>query len=463
MADSDAATSPAKLRAFEALVASVRLFGSRPAVSLALGAAVALSLLSACCGLGLLTTPWFVCELFGVQLAACTRRAPVRGPAFLRASWLLFWAVTMLGAVFTISLLAAGSPSATTSPRGIDAVLRSGSGPALLGTALAWLLMTPLLYAPLIALDQQASVELALVESARFVVRAGLRASARVSLLMYVVQHLPVALLALLVSLDPAQSALWLLGAAPLACVSIPLGQGMLVSAYVRVSARAAEAPAAPAPLMAAPARRWVRVWGVLIGLPIVALVLLQLSLTRPSRIALGAAPPGEQLIALEPEQRAATIELPPPASALTLRATQHEVSVAASDGGGVGELPLSVADPIRRVRVVRVRDAFAIELLQGERTYLTLIDRTGVRLDDGLGARLRDRSQPWQWLYLGVTLLLTVALSIPVLYDLGRIQHSVPPGAAQARAVRRARRWALLLAPLGLGCLAMAVMALIA
>ncbi|HET8932492.1 MAG TPA: hypothetical protein VFN67_03585, partial [Polyangiales bacterium] len=174
------------------------------------------------------------------------------------------------------------------------------------------------------------------------------------------------------------------------------------------------------------------------------------------------------------------------PASALSLQISASRVSVAASDGGGVGELPLSAAAPIQRVRVVRVRDTFAIELLQAGQLYLTLIDRAGVRLDDDLPARLRDRSRPWQWLYLLWTLLFTVLLSVPVLADLAAAGEPwMPPAAAGAvhsksgsregflglgrggvsaeQALRRARLLALLLLPWGLGCLTMALYALFA
>jgi hypothetical protein len=155
-------------------------------------------------------------------------------------------------------------------------------------------------------------------------------------------------------------------------------------------------------------------------------------------------------------------------------------VGVVASDGGGVGELPLSAAGPIERVRVLRVRDTFAIELQQAGHTYLTRIDRAGVRLDDDFPARLRDRSRPWQWLYLLWTLLFTLLSSVPVLSELaeaGRAGSPLPAAAdsaleppltaasktptAQARAERRAGLLALLLLPWGVGCLLMALYAL--
>jgi hypothetical protein len=128
--------------------------------------------------------------------------------------------------------------------------------------------------------------------------------------------------------------------------------------------------------------------------------------------------------------------------------------------------LPLSAAAPIERVRVVRVRDTFAIELLlQGGQSYLTQVDRAGVRQDDDLPARLRDRSRPWQWLFLLWTLILTVLSSVPVLANLAAAgRECLPLKAANvqlAHAHRRARKLALLLLPWGVGCLTMALYSL--
>jgi len=192
-------------------------------------------------------------------------------------------------------------------------------------------------------------------------------------------------------------------------------------------------------------------VWSVLIVLPILSLVLLELGLSRPARIAPTAPediPDGELVHTVVPGEHAQTLELP--ATALRVQVSRSEVSVRASDGGGVGDLPLAASGPIARVRVVRVRDSFAIELTQGDRAYLTRIDRAGVRLDDDLPARLRDRSRPWQWLFLLCTLLFTVVSSVPVLAELA--------AGTQPSAAKRARLVALALLPWGVGSLTMAL-----
>jgi hypothetical protein len=314
------------------------------------------------------------------------------------------------------------------------------------------------------------------------------------------VQASPLIAAALLARItDAGQAQLFVLFAAPLLCASVPLGQGMIVWAYVQLreqSARASIAPPPPgparvsSPLMAAvpahlpalgpevratrPAERCVRAWSALLVLPIVSLLLLELSLWRPSRVPAGEAPRGEQaeLVArLTPEgSHLARVQLPN--TALEVMASQEHVRVVASDGGGVGELPLSDSHAIDEVRVVRVRDTFAIELQQGSRTYTTTVDRGGVRLDDDLRARLADRVSPLQLLVFLCSLLATALSSVPVLYALGRAQHEHRQPLDErpsreilarddTRSLRDARVVALLLLPLSLTCLGMAVLAL--
>jgi|GEM_PF-2666052 len=474
----EAAAEAVSPRVWAALCASFRMLRERPWTSFLLGAAVSFSLISVCCVLGFATTPFFICELLALQLRASGVQPLERAPAFTRAGGLMLAGMIMIGSVLVISLLAGTSVSSPT------ALSPSGVAAALLGSAASWLLLTPLLYAPIMLLEHAVSPELALAHSAHTVLRAGLPANARLAFAVFCVQHAPFALAAWLVSIDDGRAALWVLCVLPLVCVSVPLGQGMLVSAYVQAAERSAPPTALPATF-----RRWIRVWSLLIVLPIVSLVLLELGLSRPARVAQIAPehiPAGEVVHIVVPGELPQSLELP--ASALSLQVSTKEVSVTASDGGGVGELPLTAAAPIARVRVVRVRDSFAIELTQGERTYLTRIDRAGVRLDDDLPARLRDRSRPWQWLFLLCTLLFTVVSSAPVLAELAAgaqpaissstsasdsrrssaARVSVPSAAvggamsavspSPEKALRRARLVALLLLPWGVGSLVMAL-----
>jgi hypothetical protein len=100
----------------------------------------------------------------------------------------------------------------------------------------------------------------------------------------------------------------------------------------------------------------------------------------------------------------------------------------------------------------VRVRDAFAIELGAGEASYVTWIDRAGVRLDDDLSARLEDRLPPWGLALLALAMLATALGMMPAVARL----RTDAPGAA-----RRLALVVLLLLPLHLTALALGLGAL--
>lgn len=462
-----------------ALHASLRMLRARKLVSLALGAAVVLSLLSVCCGVGLFTTPWFMCELFAVQLALCTGQDVRRAASFFPAGLILLGAVLMVSAVAAISLLGA-STSLGAEPLPLDSlsnVLRSGGVAALLCSVVALLVVVPLLYAPLFLIEQRTSFDVALTESVRLMVARGVFSSVRLSLSAHLVQASPLILGGLAARLiDPGLSPWFALCAMPLLCVSVPLGQGMIVADYVqqreRVSRPEGLPPCAADPELPRSARLCARSWTLLIALPITSLLLLELSLWRPSHIPAGSAPQGQPVATLTPrDARMQRVLLPD--TALEVAASTREVRVAASDGGGAGTLPLRATGAIERVRVLRVRDAFAIELEQGGRSYVTAIDRAGVRLDDDLRARLMDRVTPLQLALFLCTLLVTGLASVPVLYALGRVQRGYRLADAERasrellsrehdRSLRRARNLAILLLPLGLACLTMSLFALL-
>jgi hypothetical protein len=308
----------------------------------------------------------------------------------------------------------------------------------------------------------------------RLVVTRGVFANLALSLIAHAVQVMPLLLatgLALLI--DRSSLSLFALAATPLLCASVPLGQGMIVWTYTQVREAPDPQPAAAesdATVLAALriTGRHARGWTVLIALPIVSLVVIGLSLVRPSRVPAGKAPAGELLAELVPRGvHAARVVLPD--TALEISATRYQLTVAASDGGGAGRLPLTAAAPIERVRVVRVRDAYAIELLQGGASYVAWVDRAGVRLDDELRVRLLDRASPLLLLVVLCALFATGVVSVPVLNDLGRVQRGYRmlrprrPSADvlaldHARSVRRARLWAALLLPLSMLSVAIAL-----
>jgi hypothetical protein len=435
-----------------------------------------LSLLSVCCGIGLFTTPWFLCELFALQLALCTGRPIERGLSFIPAGLVMLAAVLLVSAVAWITLLGTGNELSNPAPRvvSITTLMRSGGFYAITSSAFALLAIAPLLYAPLILIEQQRPFDAALLESVRLVVTRGVFANLVLTLTAHAVQLLPLlSATALALLLEPSQLSLFALCAAPLLCASVPLGQGMIVWTYTQLR----EAPV-PEPLPAeqdavvlaalrstgAHARGWM----LLIALPILSLLVIGLSLVRPSRVPAGKAPPGELVAVLTP-QGANSARAVLPETALEIRATRYSLEVVASDGGGAGRLPLRAATPIDSVRVVRVRDAFALELSQAGESYVTWVDRAGVRLDDELRVRLLDRVSPLQLLVVLCALFATGMVTVPVLNDLGRVQRGYRMPRAKrpsadvlaldlARSLRRARLWAALLVPLSACSVAIAL-----
>ncbi len=84
-----------------------------PVVSPALGGAVVLSLASVLFGIGVLVTPWFVCEMFALQLAMLTGRPSERSVAWVRAGLLALCMVGLVGAATWLAALAIGPDVST--------------------------------------------------------------------------------------------------------------------------------------------------------------------------------------------------------------------------------------------------------------------------------------------------------------------------------------------------------------
>src|SRR3954468_10386202 len=129
-------------RIWPALQASASLLRARPVVTLALGAAVVLSLLSVCCGVGLFTTPWFMCELFALQLFEHSGRAAPRQLSLLCARLVLLGAVLLVSSVAWLTLLGSSPELAAEIPRAssVSALMKSGGFFAALGSVVAVLL-----------------------------------------------------------------------------------------------------------------------------------------------------------------------------------------------------------------------------------------------------------------------------------------------------------------------------------
>lgn len=446
---------------------AVRLLAVHPVACLALGAGITLSLLSVCCGIGVVMAPWLACELLAVQLGAQLREPIARSRSWLSAGLVLLGAVVLVASVGWLTLLGLG-----TQPLGLAETTSFGtrlpwvelqSGGALLsaGSAVVSLVFVlPFLYTPHILLRTRATLGASVLESARLVARAP-------------VQHVVLSLAANAAQVSPvvaaAAIATWLeggdrgpvfmLASLPLLSLSVPFGQAMIVAAYGQQAHRLARLGRDR--LAGRPPWSVVVLWGAIVGAPILAFGLVGASLVRPSRIAERTLPASVELLAtIERVQRPERLVLE--GTALELAIAPERASVRASDGGGAGRLRLRDAAPIESVRVGRERDRFGIELTQGGRHFTTWIDRAGVRLDDDLQSRLFDRVPEWAVIAMLLGLLLTAACLLPVMSMLGELRraYAEQPGSRptprellqlRAQSVRRATLTGLVLSPLGL------------
>jgi hypothetical protein len=482
-----AAAENSELALGPAFVASLALLRKRPVVLPALGAAIVFSLSSICCGIGLFTTPWFICELFATQLALCTGQPALHSRSWIPAGLILLGAVLLVMGTSSLTLLGASPelPPDGAQLSGIGTLMRSGSFYAAISSTLSLLFIVPVLYAPLVLIDRRAGFEEALLESVRIVVRRGVFASLTLSLAANLVQFSPL--------LFASAWALWgtrsglpqaILIAAPLLCITVPLGQGMIIWVYTHFRAQSqADEPSGPVRTVASPhtprteaalqtISRWVRIWTVVVTLPIAAVLGVGLSLLRPSALSPGPGPAGGELVAdLVPKsdqvKRAALDN-----TSLELSVRPERLSIAAADGGGTGELSLHDPAPITHVRVVRVRNAFAVEVSQGDVMSSTWIDRAGVRLDDDLRARLMDRVSARELAFVLLFPFIAALWTVPVLNRLGRVQLAVRKfgdrrpsddvlDLALRRSVRSTQIFVALILPLDAVALALAVRAL--
>jgi hypothetical protein len=453
------------------LAESLALLRAHPFTSCALGIALVISVCGLCCGLGFVTVPWFGCELYAFQVHAATGERPPRTRSWLSAS------VFVLGG--TLIVMSAGWLSTI----GLDVRMEDASiAPAAdvadarhalvsaVGGLLALLFIMPFTYAPRILVDRGGTLGAAVLESVRFFVRHGFVRHVGLALLAHLVQTAPVSLAALLALTLADESAvpLALLAGLPFMIVTVPLGQGIVTAAWIArrdmlVDARAVtergRAPRALAALL------------VLVLLaPPVTLAMLVGSVARPSRVHEGHAPHGEVVADLD--LSAGPTDAPIPSTALSIEASADGVSIVASDGGGVGALPLNERGAVQRVRAVRVRDAYAVEITTANAgaPLLTWVDRAGVRLDDDLRARLGDRVPLWGRLALAAVLLFTPFLVMAAFVSLAelralstRVESEDTLASARRRALTLAGSVALLLAPLAALSVAAGVLALLA
>jgi hypothetical protein len=143
----------------------------------------------------------------------------------------------------------------------------------------------PFLYAPLILVEGRGGVGASVLESARLVAREGALPHFALSLTANAVQVAPLLIAVLSASwFSQSDSApLWALLSLPLLALSVPLGQGMLVAAYVERRAELADLRRTR--LAGRPPRGLIAAWLMITAAPLLSFSMLGASCVRPSRV----------------------------------------------------------------------------------------------------------------------------------------------------------------------------------
>jgi len=452
------------------LARSWRVFSTHPFVSASLGGAVVFSFASTLFGIGALVTPWFVCEIFGLQLAILTGRGPERGRSWLGAGVFVLGMVGVVVAATWIATLAIG-PDVSTADSAAgplpwpETIRRLGLITTV--TALAVGFIAPFQYAPLVLIQRGGTMGAAALESAWLVRRGGLLRHWLLAFLAHLLPLVPALVAAVVVArtFERAATPLGVLLGLPLMTVSIPLGQGLLSVAYVRRAEELAEP-------------RWTRREGkpsralvaALIGLvlaPMVSVGLLAFGALREAPASPGRARDGH--LVLDREIEAHPHELHVPDATLTLLVDDRELVVQASDGALTRiEGPWSSA--IDRVRVRRRGNRYLVEA-HANGWWRAEVDRAAIRTDDSIAARLERRLPGWGIPAIGLAFALSALLLVRALGPLGEVRRLYgapvtdrPPieelRELRGRAMRLAWIIALLLSPPTIAALIAGLMA---
>lgn len=446
------------LRASLVTRGSLRLVRAHPIVSLAIGAAVVLSLLAVPTGLGALFAPWFVCELFAVQLAILGESPQPRGRGWASAALVVLLTVVVIAIAGWIAALGFG-PDYQTADRSLAPLpwpeaLRRGL--LVAGTlALAVAAGTPFLYAPLVLLDRGGRLGGACLESAALVRRGGALRHYALAFFAYLLSLSP-ALVAMIVvarTVERAATPLGALVALPFLPASIPLGLGLVTSAYL---AQRDALPEAHLVRTGGPLPRLLVTFLSIVSLaPLVGLLLMAIAGLVPSDPPRGTLDPSARVVVDVPARARVDV----PASTLEIAIDGPRAAVYAGDGDGVGALPDVFRSPIDHVRVGQHGDDFTVELTPRDGgARIVRLDRAGLRVDDSVEARLRSRSPD--------PILIGFIVSFAVC-AIGSLAYLGPLGEARARkrartvAMRRAAITALAVLPFSLAALAAGAIAL--
>jgi hypothetical protein len=315
-------------------------------------------------------------------------------------------------------------------------------------------------HAPAILVERGGGPIAALMESARIVTESGTLRTWATSVVAHGIQLAPIVIGVALAAGSGSLSSLlwWVLILGPLSVLCLVVGQGMVVSAYLAL--RHEVTPPESVPRAAAPSRLGTLVWSALLIAVITGPLCVAGALSRPSKAGAGRLPeharpvlridavPGERLTRYIPD------------TALSVDVRSDAVRVRASDGGGVGKIPVPNAR-IARVRVARMPTSEAASLdsrgalvhaievqVAGGRSFVTFVDDAGVRLDDSATRRLSTMLPLWAYLALSACLGWTAIWIVRALPPQARLRRRLSDpqrvAAEDEASMRRAfrRRW---------------------
>lgn len=413
---------------------SLSIFRKSPWLFVAVGAAVVISLCAVCGGIGLLIAPWFVCELFALQLEAHGREVRPRGPSWVLACIVVLGMVVVVASAGWLAALGFGpdmtSADYASAPLPWPEALRRVA--LIAGAmALAVTFTAPFLHAPLVLLDRGGRLGGALLESAGLMRQAGTLRHLSLSFLAQFFCLSPALLSAIVVArtMERAATPLGILVALPFLTLTIPIGLGMVTSAYLGSEATLGDARRARRQPSLSVLHRLVLV-NVLVA-PLVGLSLVGASALLPSGPLHSPAPEGVEVASLLPRIPGGALEMP---AALLIPETSLEVVVqpgALSLAAGLEE-PLIVPwrGSIDALRVVRLRSSYAVEFQEGAQIFHLEITEPGVRVDDSVRRRLEDHL-PSSLLMIFLVGFGVVSFAAPAAF--------APLGLDRARAARNA------------------------
>lgn len=435
---------PAPLVLRDLFASSWRMLRAHPVIGGALGGAVVLSLASTLIGVGAIVAPWFICEIFALQLAILADRPTTRSRAWLRAGLVIFCIVGIVFAATCLAVLGFGPDVSTADSAQAplpwpDALRRVGLIAGV--TALTVGFLAPFSYAPLILIDRGGLIGEALLESAWLVRRGGLAKHWALAFLAQLVPLAPAIVAAGVVArtYDRASTPIGVLVGLTLVPFSVPLGQGLLSAAYFARARELAE-------------RRWTRKegkppWALRIALiavvlgPVISVLLLGVTALRPAPLEPGS---GSGVLVLEREVDGRAV-IYVPDTTLAVRVEGARVEVRAGDGYGTA---LAIPErAIGRVRVLRREASYEIELSSGGASWVLAVDRAAVRIDDSFDRRIETRLPGWALLPIAIACALTALLLVRALEPLGAMRRAYGAPAqdrAPLSALRAQRRLAI-------------------